>query len=87
MTYSRNNNVIKYLQNNNYNYYIKQKNPALGRECNALQDLILARKMNNFFIGAGGSTFSNFICNSTNKKKTIMIDINNILKPETIADS
>jgi hypothetical protein len=42
--------------------------------------------MNNFFIGAGGSTFTDFILNSTNKKKIILFDMNNITKPETIQD-
>ena len=86
MTYSTNNNVIKYLNTYNYNYYIKKKNISLGRECNALQDLILSRKMNNFLIGVGGSTFSSFIVNSTNKKKTVLFDINHILKPEVVCD-
>lgn len=86
MSYSTNNNVIRFLNINKYNYFIKKKDPSIGRECNALNDLLLARQMNNFFIGSGGSTFTDCIMNSTNKKKTIMIDMNNILKPETVID-
>jgi hypothetical protein len=86
MTYSVNNNVIKFLKQNGYNYFISKKDISIGRECNALKDLLLAREMNNFFIGAGGSTFTDFILNSTNKKKIILFDMNNITKPETIQD-
>jgi len=82
MTYSMNNNVIKFLKKNGYNFFISKKDVTIGRECNALTDLLLARQINNFFIGVGGSTFTHLINNSTpNKKKTIMFDINNIKKP------
>lgn len=86
MSYSTNNNVIRFLNINKYNYFIKKKDLSIGRECNALVDLLLARQMNNFFIGSGGSTFTECIMNTTNKKKTIMIDLNNILNPEDIHD-
>lgn len=87
MTYSANNNVIRFLSDNNYNFYINKKDLSQGRECNALIDLLLARKMNNFFIGVLGSTFSHFILNMTdNKKKSIMIDINNIVNKPFISD-
>ena len=82
MTYSMNNNVIKFLKKNGYNFFISKKDVTIGRECNALTDLLLARQIDNFFIGVGGSTFTHLINNSTpNKKKTIMFDINNIKKP------
>jgi len=84
MTYNKNNNVIKYLQSNGYYFFTKKTDSTLGRECNAIQDLLLARKMNNFFIGVEGSTFSSFIANSATYKKGIFIDINNINKPETV---
>jgi hypothetical protein len=87
MTYSANNNVIRFLSDNNYNFYINKKNLSQGRECNALIDLLLSRKMNNFFIGAIGSTFSHFILNmADNKKKSIMIDINNIKNTPNVTD-
>jgi hypothetical protein len=86
MSYSTDNNVIKFLNINKYNYFIKKKDPSIGRECNALNDLLLARQMNNFFIGSGGSTFTDCIMSSTNKKKAIIIDLNNILNPEDIRD-
>lgn len=85
LTYSANNNVINFLKMNGYNFYISKKDVSLGRECNALKDLLLARNVNNFFIGVGGSSFSHLINNSTpNKKKTIIFDIDNINKPADV---
>ena len=86
MSYSKNNNVMKYLQNNGYYFFTKKKDLSIGRECNALQDLLLARKMNNFFIGAAGSTFTHFINNSATFKKVILIDINKIDKPASVTN-
>jgi hypothetical protein len=87
MTYSTKNNVINFLKMNGYNFFISRKDLSIGRECNALKDLLLARQMNNFFICTGGSTFSHLINNSTpNKKKTIIFDINNIINPESVQD-
>jgi hypothetical protein len=86
MTYSKNNNVIKYLHNNGYNFFTKKKDLSIGRECNALKDLLLARKMNNFFIGAQASTFTHFIQNSTTFKKCILIDLNKIDKPASVTN-
>jgi len=85
MTYNKNNNVIQYLKNNGYYFFTQKKDPGFGRERNAILDLILAQKANNFFIGAAGSTFSNFINNTARDlKKTILIDINNIYKPASV---
>lgn len=42
--------------------------------------------MNNFFIGAAGSTFSHFINNSANFTKLILIDLNKIDKPATVSN-
>ena len=86
MTYNKNNKIIKFLQNNGYYFFTKKKDLSIGRECNALQDLLLARKMNNFFIGAAGSTFSHFINNSANFKKLILIDLNKIDKPAIVSN-
>lgn len=87
MTYSKDNKVIKFLNNNGYYFFTKQKVPSIGRECNALQDLLLSRKMNNFFIGAGSSAFTNFIQNSANFKKLILIDLNKIDKPARVSSN
>jgi hypothetical protein len=84
MTYSKNNNVMKYLQNNGYHFFTKNNDLSIGRECNALKDLLLARKMNNFFIGAQESSFTYFIQNSTTFKKCILIDLNKIDKPALV---
>ena len=85
MTYNKNNNVIQYLKNNGYYFFTQKKDPGFGRERNAILDLILAQRANNFFIGAAGSTFSHFINNTARDlKKTILIDIDNIYKPASV---
>lgn len=85
-TYNKDNIIIKFLNENGYNFFTKKSNLSDGRECNALKDLLLARKMNNFFIGATKSTFSDFILNSASFKKSIMIDLDNVKAPAVITD-
>jgi len=68
LTYSYENNVIDYLKNNNYNYYIHNKIKNNNREVNALIDFINAKQCNKVFIGVSGSTFSwnvNKVANAT----------------------
>lgn len=85
-TYNKDNIIIKFLKENGYNFFTKKSNISDGRECNALKDLLLSRKMNNFFIGATRSTFSDFILNSAPFKKSIMIDLDNVKSPAFITD-
>jgi len=85
-TYNKDNIIIKFLYQNGYKFFTKKSNLSDGRECNALRDLLLARKMNNFFIGATRSTFSDFILNSASFKKSIMIDLDNVKSPAVITD-
>ena len=85
-TYNKDNIIIKFLYENGYKFFTKKSNLSDGRECNALRDLLLARKMNNFFIGATRSTFSDFILNSASFKKSIMIDLDNVKSPAVITD-
>jgi len=67
LSYSQNNKVIKYLEDNNYHYCFIKKNENDGREINAIIDLLISRFCNNKFIGnfdmnkMWGSTFSYFI--------------------------
>jgi len=86
LSYNKKNKIINFLNKNGYYFFTKKSDFSAGRECNALKDLLLARKMNNYFIGAGGSTFSHFINNSVNFKKSILIDIINIRNPATITE-
>jgi hypothetical protein len=85
-TYNKDNIIIKFLYQNGYKFFTKKSNLSDGRECNALRDLLLARKMNNFFIGATRSTFSDFILNSASFKKSIMIDLDNVKSRVVITD-
>ena len=61
LSYDRNNPVIKYLNDNGYDFYLSDKYDTKFREPNAIIDMILAEKCNNVFIGYSGSTFSYFI--------------------------
>ena len=64
LTYDRNNNVIKYLKDNDYDFYMTKKNIFEGREPHAIIDLLVGEKCNGCFIGnwnfetAMGTTFS-----------------------------
>jgi hypothetical protein len=78
LTYSNNNRVIDYLKNNNYNYYIHDKNKNNNREENAVIDLINSKYCNNVFIAVEGSTFSWTIDKIINPRHIEWIDINNI---------
>jgi len=91
LTYSENNRVIDYLKNNNYKYYISDKNPDVGREVNAISDLLISEKCNNIFIGGfnieklNGSTFSYCIIQKMNPSvKKILIDLDRIQNKEYI---
>jgi hypothetical protein len=91
LTYSENNRVIDYLKNNNYKYYISKKSPGLGREVNAISDLLMSEKCNNLFIGGfnieklNGSTFSYCILQKMNSGvKKILIDLDRIENKEYI---
>jgi hypothetical protein len=79
----KNNKVIEYLKNNNYNhnFYNMDFN---GRELNALYDLVQASQCNETFISnfnyqqLNGSTFSYYISVMSNPLKIVSIDIDNI---------
>jgi len=67
LSYSENNKVIDFMKKNNYHYYFIEKNKKIGREINAIVDLLISNYCNNIFIGnfdmskLWGSTFSYFI--------------------------
>ncbi len=80
---SRNNRVVSFLQENNYNYtcFDEQLN---GREINALYNLIQTLGCKQTFISnfnykkLNGSTFSYYISLLSQPKKIVSIDIDNI---------
>lgn len=57
LTYNTNNNVIKYLNENNYNILINIEKDT-NREISAIYDLLLAELCNNYYICVWESTFS-----------------------------
>jgi hypothetical protein len=67
LSYSLNNRVLAFLKENEYKFYLKEKDIAAGREINAIIDLIMSKYCNNVFIGnfnenkMTGSCFSCYI--------------------------
>jgi hypothetical protein len=93
LSYDLNNNVIKYLMDNNYEFYSTKKNIFQDRVPHAIMDLLLSTKCDGTFIGNWqhhknynmGSTFSYVIDilmkNHVNK---IFIDLYDIKKSEIL---
>jgi hypothetical protein len=84
LSYCTQNKVIDYLELNNYKYSFINKKLYLGREINAMIDLLISENCNNIFIGnfnmkrLNGSTFSYFISQKINNVKMIFVDLDNI---------
>lgn len=60
-TYDENNEVVKFLQRNQYKYYIRKKDIRMGREVNAIIDLLMSERCDGYIFGAAASTFSQTI--------------------------
>lgn len=79
----KNNKVVDFLKNNNYDYIYYDLN-FNGREINAIYDLIQSSQCNQTFISnfnydnLNGSTFSYYISLLSNPKTIISIDMDNI---------
>jgi hypothetical protein len=90
LSYNLDNDVIHFLRENNYEFYISKKNIFNGREKHAIIDLLIGEKCNNVFIGnwdftkSRGSTFSYFLYMRNNAFKNIFIDMYNIKLDEII---
>lgn len=84
ITGNKESRVIKYLEENGYNYHISEKNTG-GRETDAIVDLLISERCNNIFIGNYnltdylGSTFSYLIYRRLpDDTKCVMIDMDHI---------
>jgi len=92
LTYNIDNDVIKFMKDNGYKYYFVDKQVDMGRELNAIIDIIISRSCNNIFIGnynldkLTGSTFSYYVHTQVKKNnaKTIMIDLQDLGVDEKI---
>lgn len=93
LSYDLNNNVINYLKDNNYEFYITKKRLFNGREKHAIIDLLIGEKCNNYYIGnwnfdiRQGSTFSYFLYVKNNAVKNIFIDMYDIKKSEILKNN
>lgn len=91
LSYELDNNVIKYLKDNDYEYYFTKKNMFEWREPHAIIDLLLSEKCDGTFIGNWqhhklnnmGSTFS-YVVDIRIKEKIdrVFIDLYDISKSE-----
>lgn len=91
LTYDRNNRVIKFLEDNNYDFYTTKKNIFHGREPHAIIDLLVGEKCSGCFIGTWnyatnhGSTFS-FVLDQrmAPSVKRVLFDTYDVKTPEVI---
>jgi len=93
LSHSFSNNVIDFLNENNYNYQFIHKFYD-DREKNAIVDLLVSKCCNNIFIGnfnifnLTGSTFTYYVSRCMqNKALKIFIDLDNIGKSECISQN
>jgi hypothetical protein len=93
LSYELENNVIKYLRENNYEFYFTKKNLFEWREPHAIVDLLLSEKCSGTFIGNWqhhksnnmGSTFSYVIDVRIRENiKRVFIDLYDITKSEIV---
>lgn len=93
LSYDINNNVVKFLKENDYEFYITKKQIFEGREQHAIVDLLIGEKCNNYFIGnwnfdiRQGSTFSYFLYVRNNSLENIFIDMYNIKHTEILKNN
>jgi|AntAceMinimDraft_18_1070375.scaffolds.fasta_scaffold40710_1 hypothetical protein len=90
LTYKNNNNVTKFMIDNDYKVQFINKYSD-GRELNAIVDFVISKNCNNIFIGnfnievLNGSTFSYLILKNLNKDiKKILIDLDRIKNDEYV---
>lgn len=93
LSYDINNNVVNFLKENDYEFYITKKQIFEGREQHAIVDLLIGEKCNNYFIGnwnfdiRQGSTFSYLLYVRNNSLENIFIDMYNIKHPEILKNN
>jgi hypothetical protein len=93
LTYDRHNNVIKFLKDNDYEFYTSKKNIFDGREQHAIIDLLIGERCNGYFIANwnynnnDGSTFSYVLSQRMNKNVKILSVDNNNIKAHNIENS
>lgn len=93
LSYELDNNVIKFLRDNNYEFYFTKKNLFEWREPHAIVDLLLSEKCSGTFIGNWqhhksdnmGSTFS-YVIDVRIKEhiQRVFIDLYDITKEEIV---
>ena len=93
LSYDLDNSVIRYLKENEYEFYYTKKNIFDGREKHAIIDLLVGQKCNNCFIGnwnfdnMNGSTYSYILYVRNDAVKNIFIDMYDIKERELLKDN
>ena len=84
------NRVIDYMKKNGYKYRLTPKYENMGREQNAIIDLLISKICNNTLIGnfnlenLNGSSFSYYLTQINSDVKQILIDLDYINNKEYI---
>ena len=93
LSYDLDNNVVKFLKDNEYEFYYTKKNIFDGREKHAIIDLHVGQKCNNYFIGnwnfdkSNGSIYSYLLYVRNDAIKNIFIDMYDIKECELIKNN
>jgi hypothetical protein len=90
LSYDLDNRVMKFLKENEYEFYYTKKNVFDGRYKHDIIDLLVGQKCNNCFIGnwnfdiMNGSTYSYLLYLRNNADKNIFIDMYDIKRDEVL---
>jgi len=90
LSYSKSNRVLDFMNQNGYNYFIPERQYGIGREKNAIIDLLISNLCNNILLGnfnlenLNGSSFSYYLLQVNPDVKKILIDLDNINTKEYI---
>ncbi len=93
LSYDLDNKVVKFLKENEYEFYYTKKNIFDGREKHAIIDLHVGEKCNNCFIGnwnfdkKNGSIYSYLLYARNDAIKNIFIDMYDIKERELIKNN
>ena len=93
LSYDFDNSVVRFLKDNEYEFYYTKKNVFDGREKHAIIDLLVGQKCNNCFIGnwnfdnMNGSTYSYILYVRNDAVKNIFIDMYDIKERELLKDN
>ena len=93
LSYDLDNRVVRFLKDNEYEFYYTKKNVFDGREKHAIIDLLVSQKCNNCFIGnwnfdkRNGSTYSYLSYLRNEASQNVFIDMYYIKSDEVLKNN